>query len=546
MRASLLPFFLLALVPGAAQIQEIEVNQAIGKQFKGAMNFVAGKQTVVRAFLAEPAVVDPAQTSLLVERNGERVAQLAPRASEGPVAIVEFLCPSREECGGWAEGDYQFTATVNGSKRSTEGTAIRFQKRQPLRILVRPVRANYAGRVVTVTGDRWKRAVEYVQATYPVAAEDVQWDVKDEFDGTAFDLEGDAGRAGLWQALTDLLPQHCAANRRAAGCYDLIVGFIQERPGGTLQGYTYGSPTNIVVASDDDMEATVTHEIAHIYGAGDTYEGGSLNCPVNPSPDGYAGKDFNNPEQQAVCREGKKAFPGASATFIGADEARAYHVGGRGALGDYACFMGSGGKASDYWVSPEVYGRLFAELDPEKFKASQRRSAGASERLLHFSGFLTQAGEVRKEPWYTFFSTETVGNSQGDYTLRVLDAGGATLASQRLDVKFTVNSNPPRVLTEAPFDGAVRLPDAAVKLVIQDKGGKTLWESAVAKSDPEVSGITPTAATLDGPQRITWSARQTENASANLRYLVEYTNNAAAADVDWFVLAADFEKPEFS
>ena len=536
-----------AMAPAAGQVKEIEVNQAIGRQFQGALNFVAGKQTVVRALLDEAAAIDPATTSLLIERDGRRVTQLAPRYYEGPVATVEFLCPSREECGAWAPGDYLFTATVNGAKLSTEGRRLTFKTRQPLRILVRPVRANYGGRIVSVQGDRWKRAVDYVQATYPVATDGLQWDIKDEFDGAEADLETDTGRAALWQGLTDLLPQQCAANRQAAGCYDLIVGFIEERPNGNLQGYTYGAPSNIVVASDADMEATVAHEIAHIYGAGDTYEGGSLNCPVNPSPDGFAGKDFNNPENTTVCSAGKRTFTGASATFVGADEARAYEVGGRGALGDYACFMGSGGKPSDFWVSPEVYGRLFAELDPEKFKAQRPfKAAGAPERLLHFSGFLTKAGQIRKEPWYTFLSDEPVVNTQGDYTLRVLDATGATIASQRLDVKFTVNSNPPQVLDAAPFDGAVRLPDATVKLVIQDKTGKALWESEVAKSDPEVSGLTPTARELNGRQRITWSARQAGSANPKFNYVVEYSHNPTSANAEWTVLAADLTQPEYT
>ena len=53
----------------SAVITEIEVNQALGKQFKGALDFVAGKDTVVRAFLDSEVVVDPSQTKLSVLRN---------------------------------------------------------------------------------------------------------------------------------------------------------------------------------------------------------------------------------------------------------------------------------------------------------------------------------------------------------------------------------------------------------------------------------------------------------------------------------------------
>ena len=198
----------------APAITEIEVNQVLGKQFGGASDFVAGKDTVIRAFLGAEATIDAAATKLVIERDGTAVTELAPKAYDKAVAIVEFLCTTRAACGNWQEGSYKFTATVNGTTLSTS-TAILFKERQQLRILVRPVKANYKGSIQQVTGDRWRRAVEYVRRVYPVAAEKISWVIQDEFDASAakFDLETTAGEQALWTALTELMPQHCAANK---------------------------------------------------------------------------------------------------------------------------------------------------------------------------------------------------------------------------------------------------------------------------------------------------------------------------------------------
>ena len=194
-----------------------------------------------------------------------------------------------------------------------------------MRILVRPVKANYKGTIVSVTGDKWRRAVEYVRRVYPVAADKITWVIQDELDASAqkFDLETDPGRLALYNLLDGLMPHHCAANKKADGCYELIVGFIQSRPrgfpNGDLQGFTYGPPVSVSVASDEDMEATVAHEIAHIYGIGDTYADGSIRCSVNPAPNGMSGKDWDVRTKTVSCTAGRTQFPEVSATLIPAE-----------------------------------------------------------------------------------------------------------------------------------------------------------------------------------------------------------------------------------
>ncbi len=564
-RHTILFLFSILFLPSVAlaqtaAISEIEVNQALGKQFNGALDFVAGKDTVVRAFLDGEVTVNPSQTKLTVQREGADAFELLAKAYDAPVKVVEFLCPTREACRNWAAGNYTFGVMVNGVTRSTAGTAYEFRTRMKLRILVKPVRANYAGKIVTVRDNKWKTAVSYLQSVYPVAADGIDWDIQDEFDGTdaKYDLETDAGRLGIWEGLTNLVPQKCAANPKASGCFDLVVGFIPDRPdgypNGKLQGYTYGRPTNIVVASDEDMEATVPHEIAHIYMAGDTYDGGSLNCKINPAPDGYSGKDWEDRDKTTSCTAGKTAFPSVSATLI-PEAARGYEVNGRGALGDMACWMGSGGRQSNFWTSPEVYSTLFKALAPESAvaptKAGIVRSASSPERLLFFSGFLNKKDEVKKDPWYSYQGTDIPVDSVGNLMLRALAVDNAVVATQRVNASFFVQSNPPTTIENAPFTGAMRFPERAVKLQIirRDPADANkiaiLWESAVAETDPVVSAVFSDAgASVDGAKDITWTASTSSGKSLN--YLVEYNPQSDSPTSEWIVLAADISEPKWS
>ena len=353
----------------AVEIKEIEINQALGVQLNNAKKFVAGKSTVVRAILSADATVDAAQTSAVVKRDGQQVVKLDPKSSDKPANIVDFLCPNMQACGNWAAGSYSFEVTVNGVTKSTEGTEYKFVERREIRVLALPVKANYNGTIVSMPDDKWKTLHEFTIKVYPVAGDKFKWTLRDEFDASdaKYNLETDEGQLELWKGLTGLLPAHCEANPRGDGCYDLIVGFTPARhkgyPNGVGQGYTYGAPTNIVVATDNDAAATVAHEIAHVYKAGDTYTGGTLNCKINPAPDGMKGSDWDNRPNETTCSAGRVVLAGVDATKIPADQ-HPYEVEGRGPLDDMACYMGSGGKQEQFWTTQEVYDHLFEQLAP--------------------------------------------------------------------------------------------------------------------------------------------------------------------------------------
>ena len=536
--------------------QPWQINQVLGVQKGNALKFVAGKDTVVRAFLTEEVTVDSDATSASILRDGTEVATIYPKSYDKPTKIIDFLCDDSASCGNWAAGTYVFDVTVNGVNRKEpqDGATYSyvFQERREVRILALPVKANYNGTITQVPDDKWKTMWRFTASVYPVAGDKLKWTIRDEFDAsdTKYNLETDDGQRELWQALTNMMPTNCSADPQAAGCFDLIVGFISDRPNtypeGQLQGYTYGKPANIVVAKDQDAAATVAHEIAHVYGIGDTYDGGSFRCSVNPAPNSVKGKDWDDRSKEVECTAGREKLANADGSVVNATKIPAdqhpYEVNGRGALPDMACYMGSNGQQEQFWTTQEVYDHLFEQLKP----ATARKRQRASQRMIYYLGYVNEAGEVEIEPWESFNDTVVMTDSEGEYTIQAVDAAGQKLASRKLDIEFYINSTPPTPVTKiewAPFEGAMLFPAGTVKFQIL-KGTEVLGEVPVSASAPTVSNVTPTAsATISGEYTISWAAADPDG--DDLTYTVEYNPDVNNAQSEWVVLTGDLDMKQW-
>lgn len=131
----------------------------------------------------------------------------------------------------------------------------------------------------------------YLMDVYPHSEIEIQWGATGNFGTKQYDLaDPDNGWWEIWNGLRNLQPMAGSGVEQ----YDKILGFVQYRQGptsGTL-GYTCGAPANIITLSDEDMLATVAHEMAHNYNIGDEYDdeqASSLNPNINPVPYGYKG-----------------------------------------------------------------------------------------------------------------------------------------------------------------------------------------------------------------------------------------------------------------
>lgn len=528
----------MSLVPSSSQasstqqalaITSVEINQVLGRQYLNARNFVAGKNTIIRAYLNQKITVDYDTQGVMISRNGTLIADLGPNDSTVPTNVLTFACPTRADCGAWQAGNYSFEVYI-GNVTAPPTTAV-FRTRQTLRVLAVPVKANYGNGVIKrVVGTAWKVGANFTRRVYPVAADGLKYTIGKELDGSAYDLSTDEGQEDLWSALTRLQPQVCAQNPRGPTCYEKIIGFIPDNvplPGDNLlQGYTLGPPANVVVASDQDMPATVAHEIGHNYLLGDEYNDstGQFNCAVNPTPPTYVGVDFtgkiNGPIRCTTSTEVTwPAAKGGTGVLIRAATAFPYEVGGRGPLADSMAFMGSGTLQANMWISQRQYAQLFSKLAPVPVRLTASSSA-ADVRYVDAAGFIGVDGTIRLEPWYTFEDISDPITDTDDFEIQALDAGGKVLAREPFFVDFSVPDRDEE-LESAPFEVAVEYPPETTAFRIKNYD-ETLITVPVTANAPEVTITSPTAGqTVSGLTTITWEGSDSDGDT--LLYDVEYS-----------------------
>lgn len=546
---------LLAVGPGTVEsstelIAEIEVNQVMSYARDiddGTLdlmeNFVAGKNTAVIVALSREVEVDAGGDAqyVTVERDGETIATLTPRPAAENTDRLEFIPASRDQVDFWAAGTYVFTAHVDGEEQQRQ---VEFRERGDLNILAVPVRANYSGDVRTVEGD-WRQGHSFLSQVYPVANDGVNWVLSPELDASAdkYDLTTDAGMYQLWQALANLQTR----DNSGQPAYDLIVGFVSDHQGpeGGLMGYTFGAPANIVTESDEDMLATVAHEIAHNYDVGDEYPGGALNPDINPPPYGVEGDSWDRTTQVRGDRPFFKAdnarFGPMAGVSIEAEDFRPYEYGGRGHLADMVSFMGGGGPLQkDIWISSPVWDHLFVSLAPEDEPVVDPTPG---VRVIEASGKIRSDGEVVVNPWYSWeMDEDDLGYEEGSgpYSIEARDGEGQALARQEFDVSFFTMTHDRFEKERAPFEVIMEFPEDTESFAIMegDEVLKTL----------EVSPHTPTASfvnleggeTLAGEVTVEWEASDEDG--NELFYELWYSIDGKY----WEILAADITETSWT
>lgn len=496
--------------------------------------YAAGKDAVVVVALDAPVTPDAATHKAVVKLGGSTVATLAPLPATEPVRLLEFACGSSAECGGWKAGDYTFDITIGGATQTT-GT-FSFKDRTVVNVLAVSVRANYGTGDVRSVDEKWKTQGEFTRRVYPVAPGNFKWNIGTELDLSAdrFNLKTDDGMFAVWEALAQLQLPQCREKPRPAGlnCYDKVVGFVRDRQGaeGGIQGYTMGSPANVVTATDEDAEATVAHEIGHPFELGDEYTGGSYHCKNNPTPREYVGKDwFNRANRTFNCADStRRAFPfGGTGTLIepilaGGQLALTnegpYEVGGRRFLTPMVSFMGSGAKQNQNWITRDIWVRLFDGFDPA-VKASSVEPQ-AARRFVSFLGEVDGKDAVTLEPWYSFTSTQANVDTTGSLFVRAVDATGRTLSTTAFTFDTTV-AEPIPGFDHTVFQGVIAYPDATTKFEIV-RGTTVLRTVNASRNAPVVTITSPRAGDRPtGEAKVTWTATDADGDRISTR--VDYS-----------------------
>jgi len=547
----------------SVSVKGIEVNQALGVQKDNHQYYVAGKHTVVRAFLTAAEEIDPEDTWVTVSRDGAQVFKIYPKKEDKAVDTVDFHCTNLASCGNWAAGSYTFQVRINGTQGSVSNAYV-FAAGTAIRVLAVAVTANYGkGAIKSVSGTRWKKMGNFMQNVYPLAEDNLVWDIHPtvlDASGSDYNLreaEGD-GCENLSKALAKLIPARCKTKPQGKGCYDFVVGFINntitQDNGKKLAGYVYtGTKAVVAVATDDDAPGTVAHELAHQYGIGDTYDDkdlSSIRCSVNPAPNGFKGLDWDTGLKKVTsCTAGRPA-----STLIGKNEEtingaqvaasdHPYEATGRGSLAEMADFMSEGGPwQKQLWITKDNYDWLFRRLVKQEPGLKDRSLVvGASEtpqRFISFSGTLSQTDAVTLDPWKSYTDTVTLVDSTGSLMVQAVDGAGIVVASTAFTVQFFM-VHPVRALTEAPFEGVVNFPAGTVKFQVV-KDGRVLAEVPVSANAPIVSGVTPrSTTTLNGPYTIAWTGNDPDGNT--LTYTVEYNPDATDPLSTWMILADGLE-----
>ncbi len=533
----------LGLAPSVSRgqadvIKSVVVVQALANQSN---KYVAGKDTGVLVNLNAATAVDSTTQQVEIKLGGNTVATLQPTPSDNSVTTLVFLCPNRAACGDWKAGDYTFTATVGGA---TAQAAATFVERKGLKILALPVKANYGpGDVRSPTGT-WRTMGDFTRNVYPLAPDSFNWTLGAEVIASddKYNLTTDTGQAEMFQEAVKAQPDACFQKPRPAsvtGCYDKVVAFVKDRMGnGTLQGFTMGYGTNIVVESDEDAAATVAHEIGHNYSLGDEYDGGQFNCGVNPPPASYAGKDFNNGDTPAPfsCTDSKiNAFPNSSTSLITAADDVPFDTTGRGLLPDMGDFMGSGAPQNRNWISPADWSRIFDGLDPNAAPSGYESvglsapSSQTADRWIEATGFIGTDDSVQLDPWAQYSETGTQDNTTGKtYTLQAVDSGGTMLASTALAVDFQP-VDVPKPLTSTLFVADMPFPTGTAKFQIM-KGDKVLKELPVSANAPTVTITAPAAGEAISGDQFTLKWTGDDKDGDTLTYDVEYSPDGETWD----------------
>lgn len=282
-------------------IASVEVTQVMGKgidlssgQYYFMNMFVADKPTAIQVVLTDKTKINPDKMSLKIYYEGSLLANAKPFDS-GNLQIVTFI-PSMASVKSWKAGRYKFVASINGETKTTEAI---FNESRKFSLLLISASVMYDGKVY--------EAPELNGSTFPLSKQPLP--ISDnkairKFHNAKLSLgTGEGGYdistpGGQSKLLADIEKYRI----KSAPQYDVVACAVtspltikSSNSVGETMGYT-DSRNSIVLTlhgspSLEAREATLLHELGHIFGNGDEYPDGQLSPDINGVPHGVFGTD---------------------------------------------------------------------------------------------------------------------------------------------------------------------------------------------------------------------------------------------------------------
>ncbi len=521
-------------------ITDMEINQALGVQKDGEQNYVAGKSTVIRVFLDAKVNVDPLTQRVVVSAfNITDPTVLYPNNFPGKTNVLEFYCPPSDPvCGSWPADNYMITALVGDQSL---GTNVIFSETESVKIHVIPVTIVDGYEFDSLSDDEWKSAYKFLEQTYPVADNNIEWSIGHTLVSGIPGLpwirlmlmENLVGLSYFYQLqgkeLVAIMPPR-AINCDDRCTYGWNATFFNYSVVFANGSFSYQKNGETITTTIDNMQAIIAHEYGHSKGLGEEYEdASSYHCSINPPP-----RDIYNCnlEYQPEPWEGN-----STGSKISKDEHHPFEVNGRGALTDKLSFMGGGRESQyNYWISPDVYSHLFNQMQVDNLSSVKQMSDNG--RVIVASGWVNTTDEITITPWY-HFDAPLPELKNGEYSIDAKDVDGNTLATQNFDISFIVASNPPTISDEAFFQTSLTFPEGTDYFVIRH-GLVELTQIEVNAIPPSVLLISPNGGEVwnsGNDQTIRWDGVSDGS--------VHYTLLLSTDGIEWQVIASNLTDTEY-
>lgn len=528
----------------------LEVTQAI-QDLNNSVELVAHKRTFVRLHVRSLKNGDhgPVSAQLSATRAGSSLGTISPSNPGGTITVRQN--PDREQLDhtfyfdlptSWLEGTVRLTAEVNHDGRLAETTTanntrtvqVTFLTTSEMNVLL--VDACYTVGTTTYhvrNTDRWALA-SWLRRAYPIHRLNVWWGVF----SPCYASQPSAGQVNKdlkWHKSRQVLGSDEDPYTRYYGMIDDGGGFVRGE--GSLPGTVATGPAGAPGSGSWDSDSSYAdwygaHELGHTYNQPHTRG-------TNPPPCGNCSTNACGPWGTCGCEAGAVVHytDGRISPTQNTTSANALYGFDIGTLDIYPPdWVDLMSYCDNEWISDYTYESIRARMVSESGAAAAwQRPADTQEHLAVFGFIYTDTNRVELDPFYRVpDSWDLFGREPGPYSIRLLDAGGSTLADYPFTPEYNhVDPGPTCqagvAAEEVPALIAEYVPwvDGTKRVAIY-YGSQQLISRSVSAHAPQVTLTHPNGGELlDGAQiTVSWTASDADGDA--LTYTLEYSVDGGA------------------